>query len=279
MTDLHRACPLRRDVSDEPFGPLPDAPAAHLVVQRIVAARGTEDALVAVIRGVQLLVGAPTTSIYLAAGGPATRHQYLTTRYTGRPHWEKLPGGAWTLGGPAGRTTWSEGPVVIEDAHTDPRTSRLVSDATRTVVAVPIRHRRRLVGLLLVEWERSQPPGSADLTLLDTLATYAAIALENARLHERAVENARLEGVNLAARTAADAVGNDLALIHWLAQHAMRQSARGEPIDPSLLQNIASAATSGIQSVQRLLSVGQVDPHGPDRLLPVLDLARTPQAV
>jgi diguanylate cyclase (GGDEF)-like protein len=81
-------------------------------------------------------------------------------------------------------------PVLLEDAHHDPRFSPRFEEATglRTggVLAVPLRSKGRVLGVV----EMVNPQGGRvftpdDLRTLSTLADYAAIAIENARAFER----------------------------------------------------------------------------------------------
>lgn len=58
--------------------------------------------------------------------------------------------------------------------------------STRAEVAVPLRVRGRVIGVLNVESARANSFNSNDMQLLSVLATQAAVAVENARLHQAA---------------------------------------------------------------------------------------------
>jgi diguanylate cyclase (GGDEF)-like protein len=81
-------------------------------------------------------------------------------------------------------------PVLLEDAHHDPRFSPRFEEATglRTggVLAVPLRSKGRVLGVVeLVNPQGGRVFTPDDLRTLSTLADYAAIAIENARAFER----------------------------------------------------------------------------------------------
>lgn len=76
--------------------------------------------------------------------------------------------------------------VVIEDVAKDPRFSRKADEVThfttRSIVAVPLKSRGRVLGVLeLVNPMEEGTFGKESLDILTTLADYASIAIENAR--------------------------------------------------------------------------------------------------
>ncbi|MFO0980424.1 MAG: sensor domain-containing diguanylate cyclase [Planctomycetota bacterium] len=84
-------------------------------------------------------------------------------------------------------------PVIVADARTDPRFERrfdvLSGFETRSLVAVPLRSRNRVVGVMelcnVVETGRFQQP---DLDFLSLLCDYAGVAVDNARTHAQVLE-------------------------------------------------------------------------------------------
>lgn len=86
-------------------------------------------------------------------------------------------------------------PVLVEDCSQDPRFSRRGDQVshfvTRTMMCVPLHVRSRVLGTIQV---LNKKDGSffnnRDLRIFETLATQAAIAIENARLHEMATVDA-----------------------------------------------------------------------------------------
>jgi CheY-like chemotaxis protein/signal transduction histidine kinase/HPt (histidine-containing phosphotransfer) domain-containing protein len=61
-----------------------------------------------------------------------------------------------------------------------------VEAANRAALAVPLRLKERVIGVLNVESAEADAFGADDVRLLSTLALQAAVAIENARLHEQA---------------------------------------------------------------------------------------------
>lgn len=90
----------------------------------------------------------------------------------------------------AGQVFRSGRPLVVHDAAGDPRVFRQVDRAlnftTRSVLAVPLIIRQEPIGV--IETVNKKGPGSFtddDLSILESLAPQAAIAIENARLLSR----------------------------------------------------------------------------------------------
>lgn len=76
---------------------------------------------------------------------------------------------------------------IVNDVEADPRwfdgVARDIDFVTRSILCAPIRHGDRVVGVMQVLNKRSgEPFNEQDLRLLTTLASQAAIAVENARL-------------------------------------------------------------------------------------------------
>jgi diguanylate cyclase (GGDEF)-like protein len=92
--------------------------------------------------------------------------------------------------GVAGWVAQHQQPVLVSDAARDlrfaPRVDAITRVETRTIVAVPIRGRESVLGVIeLINTPESIPFGDREMLLLQALADYAAIALENARHMER----------------------------------------------------------------------------------------------
>jgi phosphoserine phosphatase RsbU/P len=88
-------------------------------------------------------------------------------------------------------------PVLTGDAQVDPRFSMRQSVkllGLRSILCVPLKFQNRILGTLYVD-NRIQAGifTQADLELLSSIASSAAIAIENARLYRLAVEKGRLE--------------------------------------------------------------------------------------
>lgn len=155
----------------------------HTIAQRITAERSLDDALAAVLHAAETIFGATSASILLTdqeGSGPTRR---FTTRHTGQPHWDDhvhvRPDGV-TMS-----VLRTGAPIVVGDSSDDPRAPDVATPGEAMFAAVPIRHGGRTIGVLFVDWDRNRPYSAADLRLLETLAAYGAIAVENARLHAR----------------------------------------------------------------------------------------------
>ena len=86
--------------------------------------------------------------------------------------------------------------TIANDAQSDPRFYPGVDEQsgfqTRSLMAVPLVVNNRAIGVIEV-FNKTGGFAEADLNLLTTIASSAAIAIENARLYEVAVEKGRLE--------------------------------------------------------------------------------------
>ncbi len=81
-------------------------------------------------------------------------------------------------------------PVLIEDVRNDPRFTPKIDELTQTdtqsVVCVPVKGREKILGVIeLVNFVGKGSFRKDDIPILENLADYAAIALENARYVQR----------------------------------------------------------------------------------------------
>jgi signal transduction histidine kinase len=91
--------------------------------------------------------------------------------------------------GVAGWVAQHNSPILVPDVTRDPRFytglyKETAATVTRTILAVPLRARDRLIGVIEVINKRQGQFSGADQRLMESLATFAAIAIENARLYE-----------------------------------------------------------------------------------------------
>jgi diguanylate cyclase (GGDEF)-like protein len=80
--------------------------------------------------------------------------------------------------------------VLVADAHADPRFAsrfeKMTGHATKSIVAVPMRSKGKILGVIeLVNSGDGRAFSADDLRTLATIADYAAIAIENAKTLER----------------------------------------------------------------------------------------------
>jgi serine phosphatase RsbU (regulator of sigma subunit) len=100
--------------------------------------------------------------------------------------------------------------LQIADAAADPRLRRVREQVAETelaaVVALPLRAGAELIGLLGIYLERDRALSAAELALVTALTAQLAVAVQNARLHERVKQREEerrqaLEAEQTAART------------------------------------------------------------------------------
>jgi signal transduction histidine kinase len=93
--------------------------------------------------------------------------------------------------GIAGEIATTGQPVVVNDAKNDPRHfSQIDKDTgfeTRSILGVPILSQDKVIGVLEVFNKKSGSSTKQDQVLLSSIANYAGIAIENARLHQSVV--------------------------------------------------------------------------------------------
>jgi signal transduction histidine kinase/DNA-binding NarL/FixJ family response regulator len=98
-----------------------------------------------------------------------------------------------------GITGWvleSGQPILVDNVQTHPMRKawidQIAGSADHSLVAVPLRFREEIVGVLAAVNGESDPFDQQSLRLLDTLSGFAAIAIENARLYRAEREQRRL---------------------------------------------------------------------------------------
>lgn len=95
--------------------------------------------------------------------------------------------------GIAGWVAESGEPLLLNDAQGDDRFARhidgMVSFTTRSVICVPMKIKNKVVGVIeLINSLEDRQYEKHDLTLLETIADYAAIAIENSSNYQRVNE-------------------------------------------------------------------------------------------
>jgi len=136
--------------------------------------------------------------------------------------WRLVPGE-----GLAGWVARSGEGLIVPDAQVDGRHFKEVDQQTglplRSILGVPLRIKKDVIGVLQVMDTEVNRFNAADLTLLESLAAPAAIAIDNARLVEalrqRTFElQARNEDLDAYAHTVAHDLKGPLALVVGLAE-------------------------------------------------------------
>jgi nitrate/nitrite-specific signal transduction histidine kinase len=102
-------------------------------------------------------------------------------------------------------------PLLVPDVTLDSRYLPVPgSDQIRSEVAVPLRTASGVIGVLDVQSDQTNGLDQSDLTVLESVAHQAAIAIENAGLYEQAQQAAALEERSRLARELHDAVTQTL---------------------------------------------------------------------
>lgn len=240
--------------------------------RRFVSRLSLDRALDVVTRSVLKLLGGSSVSVYLTDQDGYLALRRYTTRSETDSRWESIDPNDRSHGfsdaviNRRQRVFDDDAARELTEAATDPATSSVT-------ISVPLQIEKRAHGLLKVTRDGARSLDSTEYALLMLVASYGAVAIENAHLHAQEVEAARLDGVRLAARTAADQVGNDIAIVVWMSELALRQAKNGEPVNPQFLEAISTGASNGIQTMQRLLDVARVELLRAGQLPPVLDLS------
>ncbi len=102
-------------------------------------------------------------------------------------------------------------PLVVPDVSREPQYLLIPeSPDIRSEVAVPLKTKSGIIGVLDVQSDQLNAFDESDLTVLQSLANQAAIAIENARLYEQAQQAAAMEERSRLARDLHDAVTQTL---------------------------------------------------------------------
>ncbi len=119
-------------------------------------------------------------------------------------------------------------PLILEDAQSDPRFRRLGgTDYVRGWICAPLVVRDRVIGVLTVD---SRQPGAFDeghARLVQTFGHHAAVALENARLHEEIRRQAITDGLT--------GLYNHRYFYHALGNELVRSQRYGHPCSLMIL--------------------------------------------
>jgi nitrate/nitrite-specific signal transduction histidine kinase/PAS domain-containing protein len=124
--------------------------------------------------------------------------------------------------GERGITSWVAAtgqPLLVPNVRREPRYLLLADAAeTRSELAVPMKSKSAVIGVLNVESDRTNAFDESDLTVLQSLAHQAAIAVENVRWYERVQQLAVMEERSRLARDLHDAVTQTLFSASLIAE-------------------------------------------------------------
>jgi len=134
--------------------------------------------------------------------------------------------------GKEGITGWvaaTGDPLLVPDISQEPRYYGLtLSSEIRSEIAVPLKVKDAVIGVLHAQSDRLEAFDASDLTVLQSLAQQAAIAIENARLYEQAQQVATLEERQRLARELHDSVTQSLYALTLYGEAAGRTLASGD---------------------------------------------------
>ncbi len=155
-------------------------------------------------------------------------------------------------------------PLLIADIYSDEQLARSTREEAlkrnmafpyiRSWILVPLTYRDRVIGALSVEYEQPNHYTQRHATLALAIAQQAAIAIENARLFERAQEVAALEERQRLARELHDSVSQAIYGLNLYAEAAGRMLSAGDTTSAGkYLAEIRSTAREALQEMRLLI--------------------------
>ncbi len=161
---------------------------------------------------------------------------------TDSPAAEALVGARFpSTAGIAGAAVQTGAPVLVADAQQDPRFYSGIDESTgmitRTLVAVPLRYRDQIIGVVEVLNKATGPFDQHDVEVLEGMSSSAAIAIANARLYQDL--NEQMEALQ---KTQAQLI------------HSEKMSALGR-----LVASITHEINNPLQAVQTYVTLAQED--------------------
>jgi signal transduction histidine kinase/ActR/RegA family two-component response regulator len=157
------------------------------VGQTVTSLLNPEQILETVLEETALVLGTESCSIFLL---DSESDELIFEAVVG-PRSEELKGLRLPLGqGFAGWVARERQPLLIPDVRKDPRFYSGIDETTgfvtRSIIAIPLKVNEVVIGVLEAVNKTEGEFGRADVELLSSLAQWAVIAIENARLLERA---------------------------------------------------------------------------------------------
>ena len=157
-----------------------------------------------------------------------------------------------------GITTWvaSHGePLMIPDVSEDSRYLNVQGmPEIRSELALPVRGRGELIGVLDIESDRLNAFEEDDIAILQSLANQAGIAIQNAKLYEQARQFAVLEERQRLARELHDSVTQEIYGVTMFAEAAGRLLAQGDKAQAvDHLRDLQASAQEALAEMRLLI--------------------------
>jgi signal transduction histidine kinase len=146
-------------------------------------------------------------------------------------------------------------PLLVTDVRQEPRYySRPQTSKTRSELTVPIKAKKAIIGVLDVQSDRLDAFDESDLAVLQSLAHQAAIAIENARLYERAQQLAIVEERNRLARELHDSATQSVYGVTMFAEAATRLLTAGQAeLAADHMREVRKTAQKALQEMRLLI--------------------------
>ncbi len=160
--------------------------------------------------------------------------------------------------GMLGAMLQSAGPLRATDITEDPRFEGYpeAHPMMRSFLGVPILAKGEVIGAFYITEKRGRRRGQfteADQQLIETLAAHAAVAIENARLHERSRELTIVEERNRLARDLHDAVNQTLFSVSLTAEAAALLVESDPARAKAQMETVRELARSAMEEMRSLI--------------------------
>jgi GAF domain-containing protein len=152
--------------------------------------------------------------------------------------------------GLAGFVAGSGRPLRVPDVSQESRYVWMQGSQTRSELAVPIRVKEQVIGVLDLQSDHFNHFGETDQAIMEALASQAGIAIENARLYEQAQQLAVFEERNRLARDLHDSVTQSIYSLTLLAEAGQRMIQAGDT--EQIVQNQSRLGAIAQQALQEM---------------------------
>ncbi len=234
--------------------------------QVFISTHDLDQVLTTVLEEVRQLLGVVACSAWLVDPGtidPETELGELVCRQVTDPQNEIVRG--WRLAPGQGIAGWvvEHGKsLIVPDAWLDDRHFKGVDRQTglslRSILTVPLRVKEAIIGVIQVVDEEVNRFDLLDQNLLESLASVAAIAIENARLHEQTRQDAETKAMLL--NEVNHRVKNNLtAIVGLLYTELNHKKLQGRPTCQAIIRDLINRI-QGLATAHGLLSASEWRP-------------------